>query len=302
MGPMSTVLATEALTRKFGPRTAVDRISLDVREGDIYGLLGLNGAGKTTTMRMILQLIRPTSGRVFLFGRDVSLHFRDCMREVGALVEHPAYYPYLSARKNLEIVRLMSVDVPEARIDDVLSLVGLSDRADERVSTYSQGMRQRLGIAMALLSRPRLVILDEPTNGLDPQGIKQIREAILHMNRSEGITFVISSHLLHEVEITCTRVGIIKSGKLVVQDHVSALLASTTHGLRVRTPRPEEAVEILKRSNDVLDAWIEDDRSVRATLSKKNFSSLNAALVSAGLPVEEFSPIRLTLEELFLLR
>jgi ABC-2 type transport system ATP-binding protein len=299
---MPSVLTTEALTRRFGSRVAVDSVDLDVREGDVYGLLGLNGAGKTTTMRMILQLIRPTSGRVRLFGRDASIFFRECMREVGSLVEHPAYYPYLSARQNLEVIRLMSIDVPERRIDEVLEQVGLAERRRDRVSTFSQGMRQRLGIAMAILTKPKLVILDEPTNGLDPQGIKQIRETILEMNKKDGITFVISSHLLHEIEVTCTRVGMIKAGKLIVQEEIEKLLASTTHGVRVRTPEPQRALQVLRSAPGVMDAWVEDERSVRATLSKREFPPLNAALVGAGIPVEEFSPIRLTLEELFLLR
>src|SRR5688572_10780042 len=166
---MSAVLETEGLTRKFGRFVAVDGLNLRVEEGDIYGFLGLNGAGKTTSIRMCLRLIRPTAGRVRLFGKDLHKSFISIMSQVGALVELPAYYPHLSARTNLEILRIMTPGVERARVDEVLELVGLGARRDSKVRTFSQGMRQRLGIAMALLPRPRLVILDEPTNGLDPQ-------------------------------------------------------------------------------------------------------------------------------------
>src|SRR5436190_16328763 len=199
---MVAVLQTQGLSKRFGAFQAVQDLNLEVQEGDIYGFLGLNGAGKTTTMRMILRLIRPTAGRVAIFGRDIRSDFIGIMKQVGSLVELPAYYPYLSAVKNLEILRLASGGVPVSRIAEVLDLVGLASRMHDRVGTYSQGMRQRLGIAMAFLAKPRLVFLDEPTNGLDPQGINHIRGMIKELNRKDGVTFVISSHLLHEIELT----------------------------------------------------------------------------------------------------
>src|SRR6185295_4155627 len=175
---MVSVLQTEGLTKHFGQFKAVEDLNLDVQEGDLYGFLGPNGSGKTTSMRMILRLIRPTADRVEMFGEDVQADFIGIMERVGALVELPAYYPYLSAVKNLEVLRLISGNVPEARIPEILDTVGLASRMHDRVRTYSQGMRQRLGIAMALLAKPRLVFLDEPTNGLDPEGINHIRQVI----------------------------------------------------------------------------------------------------------------------------
>src|SRR5579863_4199000 len=185
---MVALLQTEGLTKHFGSFPAVQDLNLEVQEGDLYGFLGPNGSGKTTTMRMILRLIRASSGRVFMFGRDTRTRFIEIMRQVGALVELPAYYPYLSAVENLEILRLVSGDTPASRIPEILETVGLASRMRDRVRTYSQGMRQRLGIAMALLTRPKLVFLDEPTNGLDPQGINQMRQVILDLNQKEGVT------------------------------------------------------------------------------------------------------------------
>lgn len=297
---MAAILKTVALRKHFGSFVAVDGVDLEVHEGDLYGFLGLNGAGKTTTIRMILQLIRPTAGEVFLFGKNVAGHFKEVMRQVGALVELPAYYPYLSAVKNLEILALMSGGVPKGRIEEVLELVGLGERMHQKVRTYSQGMRQRLGIAMALLCKPRLVILDEPSNGLDPQGINYIRNTILEMNKKDGITFVISSHLLHEVEITCTRVGIIRRGKLLVQDTVAKLLAETAGTVRVVARPLERLLDVLPQIRHVKELQRGEDGSVRVTLHEPKYSELNAALVQAGLAVEEFTPVRMSLEEYFL--
>src|SRR5262245_41602360 len=243
---MVAILETEGLTRKFGRLLAVDGLNLRVEEGDIYGFLGLNGAGKTTTIRMCLRLIRPTSGRVKLFGNDLRSSFISIMSQVGALVELPAYYPHLSARTNLEILRILTPGIDRRRVDEVLEHVGLAARRDSAVRTYSQGMRQRLGIAMALLPKPRLVILDEPTNGLDPQGIADIRNVLLDLNRRDGVTLVISSHLLHEVEVTCTRVGILKAGKLVEQETVEAIRNKAGTAVRIEADPAERALEIAR--------------------------------------------------------
>lgn len=297
---MAAILKTVALRKHFGSFVAVDGIDLEVHEGDLYGFLGLNGAGKTTTIRMILQLIRPTAGEVFLFGKNVAQNFKEVMREVGALVELPAYYPYLSAVKNLEILSLMSGGVPKGRIEEVLQLVGLGERMHHKVRTYSQGMRQRLGIAMALLCKPKLVILDEPTNGLDPQGINYIRSTIIEMNKKDGITFVISSHLLHEIEITCTRVGIVRRGKLLVQESVSRLLAETASAVRVVAKPLERLLDVLPQIKHVKELQRGEDGSVRVTLHEPTYADLNAALVQAGLAVEEFTPVRMSLEDYFL--
>ncbi len=296
---MVAILRTENLAKRFGKIQAVRGVDLSIEEGDIYGFLGLNGAGKTTTIRMILRLIRPDAGRTELFGRDVRRHFIEVMRKVGALVELPAYYPHLSAVRNLNLLRRISGSIERTRIDEVLDIVGLAKRKHSAVKTYSQGMRQRLGIAMALLPSPRLVILDEPTNGLDPQGIHDIREAIRRLNREEGVSFLISSHLLHEIEITCNRVGIIRDGQLVLQEKVKSLLARTSPSVRIECRPVEKALPMLRELDYVRE--VEDSDGVLiARLDPGDFARLNADLVKAGLEVSSFAPVRFTLEEFFL--
>ena len=296
---MVAILRTENLAKRFGKIQAVRGVDLTIEEGDIYGFLGLNGAGKTTTIRMILRLIRPDAGRTELFGRDIRRHFIEVMRKVGALVELPAYYPHLSAVRNLNLLRRISGSIERTRIDEVLDIVGLTKRKHSAVKTYSQGMRQRLGIAMALLPSPRLVILDEPTNGLDPQGIHDIREAIRRLNREEGVTFLISSHLLHEIEITCNRVGIIRDGRLVLQEEVKTLLTRRSPSVRIECRPVGKALPMLRELDYVRE--VEDSDGVLiARLDPGDFARLNADLVNAGLEVSSFAPVRFTLEEFFL--
>ena len=297
---MTAVLQTEGLTKHFGSFKAVQDLNLEVREGDLYGFLGPNGSGKTTSMRMILRLIRPTAGRVRMFGDEVDGNFIGIMQKVGSLVELPAYYPYLSAVKNLEILRLVSGGVPESRIPEILDLVGLGPRMHDRVGAYSQGMRQRLGIAMALLAKPRLVFLDEPTNGLDPAGINHIREVIQELNRRDGVTFVISSHLLHEVELTCTRIGMIKQGKLIVQDGLDAIIARTVDGLRIACTPREKAATLLKGREGIREVREEPGGTLRVVCDPARFGDVNSFLVGNGVTVSELTPARKTLEEFFL--
>jgi len=297
---MVAVLKTEGLTKHFGEFKAVQDLNLEVQEGDLYGFLGPNGSGKTTSMRMILQLIRATSGSVRVFGKEIRDHFIEVMKQVGALVELPAYYPYLSAVKNLEILRLASGGVPKSRIPEILETVGLGSRMNDRVGTYSQGMRQRLGIAMALLAKPKLVFLDEPTNGLDPHGINHIRSVIKELNRKDGVTFIISSHLLHEVELTCNRVGMIKQGKLLVEDRLDAIIARTVDGLRLRCePRPR-ALELLRSRDWIKEVHEEESGHLRVRCAEARFSEVNSLLVGGGVTVSELTPARKTLEEYFL--
>ncbi len=297
---MVAIVRTEGLSRSFGRLQAVRDLALEVDEGDVYGFLGLNGAGKTTTIRMLLGLIRPTAGRVALFGLDARENFIAVMKDIGALVELPAYYPHLTARQNLEIVRLATGGLAESLIPRTLESVGLEGRIDDRVRTYSQGMRQRLGIAMALLPQPRLVILDEPTNGLDPQGVNHVRSLIVELNKTKGVSFLISSHLLHEVEITCNRVGIIRAGQLVVQAKVADLLSETGGRVTLTIDRREEARAFLASLDYVKLADGGDGLQVHADPARH--AELNRALVSAGFNVSEFAPKRLTLEEYFLTR
>src|SRR5262245_43108210 len=241
------MIRTHRLTKRFGPITAVDRLDLDVREGDIYGFLGANGSGKTTTVRLLLGLVLATSGELELMGQRMPAAARRILPSVGSLVEAPAAYKHLSGRANLAVFDAMGPGGDRrsraARIEDALAEVGLSGVDNRPVRAYSLGMRQRLGLAGALMRKPRLLVLDEPTNGLDPQGIREIRDLLLTLNAA-GTTLFLSSHLLAEVEQVCTRVGVVNQGRLVLQDDIAALRAGT--GLvRVRTPDADRAVALL---------------------------------------------------------
>ena len=242
----------------------------------------------------------PTSGRVSVFGRDLREDFIGIMSRVGCLVELPAYYPYLSAWKNLEVLRLATGGIPEARIGEMLELVGLGGRMHDAVRTYSQGMRQRLGIAMALLPKPKLVFLDEPTNGLDPHGITQIRGILKDLNRTEGLTLVVSSHLLHEIELTCNRVAILKQGRLVLQDTLDRVLDRTVNGVLARTDADAKAAGILKAQSWVRGVSEDPGGGLRVACEAARFAEVNALLVGGGLAVRELTPVRQSLEEFFL--
>ncbi len=297
---MSAVLETHGLTRSFGKLTAVEDVHLRVEEGDVYGFLGLNGAGKTTTIRMLLRLIRPTSGSVTIFGKEMRRHFTSVMKDVGALIELPAYYPYLSGYKNMDVYRWWTGGVPARRIGECLEWVGLTAHMHRKVETYSQGMRQRLAIAMALLSSPKLVLLDEPLNGLDPHGIESIRKMIDRLNREEGVTFLISSHILHEVEMSCNRVGIIKEGKLIVQDTVRNLLEEAAGRVRIEADPREGALALLgKWGAATADP---DGTGILFQGKPGDFAAVNADLVRNDIRVRAFAPQRLTLEKYFLSR
>ena len=216
------ILKTENLSKSFGKTQAVDGLSLNVPEGSVYGFLGPNGGGKSTTIRMMMDLITPDSGEVFIQEKSVQKNRFKALSNIGALIERPDFYQHLSGQTNLEMLARMD-GVDSTRIQDVLSRVGLSKRASDKVKHYSQGMRQRLGIAQALLSQPKLLILDEPTNGLDPQGMKEVRELIGELS-SEGITVFLSSHLLDEVQKVCDHVGIINQGKLIIEGKIILIL------------------------------------------------------------------------------
>lgn len=222
------LLETNNLTKTFGTRTAVDRLSLRVEEGDIYGFLGRNGSGKTTTIRMITGLVYPDAGEVLIGGVDLRTNFKPAISQVGAIVENPVFYGYLSAYDNLCLMANLLPGITQKRVDEVLEMVGLRNRAKDKVRAYSLGMKQRLGIANALLGDPRLIILDEPTNGLDPQGMREIKEMIAQLASERGITFFISSHLLHEVEQICTKVGIVQDGRLLAEGKVASIVPPET--------------------------------------------------------------------------
>lgn len=294
------ILKTENLTKYFGGFCAVKSVDLEVKEGDIYGFLGLNGAGKTTTIRMILKLIKLTAGKIFIFGKPLGENFIEAMSQIGALVEQPVYYKHLTAEQNLEVLRLISCDTKKTRIQEALEEVGLLKYHRGKVGTFSQGMRQRLGIAMALLSQPKFVMLDEPTNGLDPQGIIDIRNLILHLNKKSGATFLISSHLLHEVELTCNRVGIIVKGELILQEEVNVILAKATTGCAIKPEPLDRAKEVIQKMDYVKKFTLDGDR-ISIEMPSLYFAKLNRELNQNGVQISELVPLRLSLEEFFLL-
>lgn len=248
------VLATIGLTKRYSKRLAVNGLNLDVRRGDVFGLLGPNGSGKSTTLRMVLGLVWPTAGSISLFGDDHSQsdQRRAALRRVGAVVEQPAFYPYLSGRQNLRGVAIFAGldSSPETRkrVDEALGYVGLSDRSEDAYRKYSLGMKQRLGIAAALLTQPELVLLDEPTNGLDPAGMVEVR-ALIKQLAQRGITVLLASHLLHEVQQVCTRVAIMKEGHLLAQGEVSDLLSAQI-GLQLGFADPA----LLQKAQETLHA------------------------------------------------
>ncbi|MGI8532803.1 MAG: ABC transporter ATP-binding protein [Geodermatophilaceae bacterium] len=289
------MIRTTGLTKRFGPILAVDQVDLDVRTGDIYGFLGANGSGKTTTVRMILGLVLATSGRVELLGQPIPKGAGRALQRVGSLVEGPAAYGHLSGRANLAVHDSAGVGgsrrTRRARIDGVLEQVGLSQVGRRPVKAYSLGMRQRLGLAAALLRRPELLVLDEPTNGLDPQGIREIRELLLSLHAG-GTTVFLSSHLLAEVEQLCTRVGVLDRGRLVLQDELAGLRAPTGRTV-VRTPDSD-------RAHALLDGQVEHREGERLLVRGSDAAELNARLVREGIRVSELGPERRTLEEVVL--
>ena len=221
---MQQIVQVKGLTKQFKNLTAVNDLSFSVNEGDVYGFLGQNGAGKSTSIRMMLTLIEPTSGQIELFGMDLARNRREILRNVGAVIEKPDVYKYLSAYENLELfARLSGIKPTKKLLMDQLEMVGLAARANDRVKTFSQGMKQRLGIGIALVHNPQLIVLDEPTNGLDPQGIADIRNLILHLSRDLKKTIVVSSHLLSEIEQVATRVLIIDKGRKLVEGNATEL-------------------------------------------------------------------------------
>jgi ABC-2 type transport system ATP-binding protein len=297
---VSEPLPVEArgLVKRYGEIVAVDRVDLTVERGDVFGYLGPNGAGKTTSLRMMLGLIRPTEGSVQLFGRDPLRDGAKALEGVAGFVEGPAFYPYLSGRRNLRLLADYDDGDSRSRIEEVLELVELRDRAKDRVGGYSHGMRQRLGIAAALLRQPRLLLLDEPTTGLDPAGMRDMRDLVRRL-AGEGITVLLSSHLLGEVEELCNRVAIIQKGRVVYQGPLHELLAGAASGYRLRSPEPARA-----RAVCLAQAGVEQvtsvDGEVRFQADEESVGALSIALGQARIAVTALVPETASLEELFL--
>ncbi len=290
-------IQTEQLARTFAGSKGVHGIDLDVPEGSIYGFLGPNGAGKSTTIRLVLGLLRPDAGDIRLFGEVFDRSHRSALRRVGALVDQPSLYPHLSARDNLEVTRRL-MGAPRARIDEVLDLVELGADAQRRVRTFSTGMRQRLGIALTLLNEPRLLILDEPTNGLDPAGIASIRRFILRMTHERGLTVFLSSHLLAEIEQVATHVGVIHDGRLLFQGSLAELRAMSRASLEIGCSDSAAACADLRKVGEHPEQV--DATTLRLSDSMLADYQINRLLVEHGHAVHRLTRSKRSLEELFL--
>src|SRR5436309_6083994 len=271
----------EGLVKRYGEIVAVDHVDLTVEAGDVYGYLGPNGAGKTTSLRMLLGLIRPNEGSVRLFGSDPLADGARALDGVAGFVEAPRFYPYLSGRKNLELLAAYDRGGARERIDSVLETVELADRARDKVKGYSHGMRQRLGIAAALLRDPHLLLLDEPTTGLDPAGIRDMRSLVRRL-AGEGITVLLSSHLLTEVEELCNRVAIIRKGRIVYEGRLVELMASAGGGYRLRVLDLERGHAVARAQPGLRDLRLEDD-ALRFSADEGAVAELSVALGEAGL-------------------
>jgi ABC-2 type transport system ATP-binding protein len=283
-------IEARGLVKRYGDITAVDHVDLSVGAGDVYGYLGPNGAGKTTSLRMLLGLIRPDEGSARLFGRDPLLEGARALDGVAGFVEAPRFYPYLSGRRNLELVAALDGDGAEYRIEEALDTVDLADRAKDKVGGYSHGMRQRLGIAGALLRDPRLLLLDEPTTGLDPAGMRDMR-ALIRRLADQGMTVLLSSHLMGEVEELCDRVAIVGSGRVLYEGALDELMASAAARYELRTTDDVRAAEIAREFGEIDGLHFAGDERAVAELS--------IALGQAGVGITALIPRTPTLEQLF---
>jgi len=292
------VLRTSGLSKRFARRWAVKDLSLEVYRGDVFGFLGPNGAGKSTTIRMILTLLRPSSGSVEIFGKDLHKNRRSVLSRVCGIVEKPDFYLYLSAYKNLEILGSMTRRIRREEILEALEEVGLKSRAFEKVKTFSHGMKQRLGIAQALLTKPELIILDEPTSGLDPQGMKEVRELIKKLSTEREMTIFLSSHLLSEVELVATRMAVVNHGELVVQGDVSKLLEREATEYSIQASPLDTAIQLIGNLSWAKVVSAENGK-IEVHVPPGRASELNRVLVTHAIDVSSFSPHR-TLEDFFL--
>ena len=291
-------VSARGLVKLYGELVAVDHVDLTVEKGDVFGYLGPNGAGKTTSLRMLLGLIRPTEGSIELFGRDPQVDGAKALNGVAGFVEGPTFYPYLSARRNLRLLAAYDDGDSRSRIEELLELVELADRGNDKVAGYSHGMRQRLGIAAALLREPKLLLLDEPTTGLDPAGMRDMRDLVRRL-AGQGITVLLSSHLLGEVEELCNRVAIIQKGRVVYQGALRELLAGAASGYRLRTPEPDRARAVCLAQAGV-EKVTSADGEVRFQADEDSVGALSIALGQARIAVTALVPETASLEELFL--
>ncbi len=297
---MQQIVQVTGLTKQFKNLTAVDGLSFSVNEGDVYGFLGQNGAGKSTSIRMMLTLIEPTSGEIEIFGMKLAKHRREILSQIGAVIEKPDIYKYLSAYDNLQLfAKLSGINPSRQQLMDQLEMVGLAHRANDKVKTFSQGMKQRLGIGIALVHNPRLIILDEPTNGLDPQGIADIRNLILHLSRESKKTVIVSSHLLSEIEQIATRVLIIDKGKKLVEGNANELFDPSQTIVELQTMDNVFALQQLKQSKWLNNLQAPRNNAIVLKLDRKEIPILHTDLAEMQVQLLSLQP-RHSLEDYFL--
>jgi ABC-2 type transport system ATP-binding protein len=291
-------IEVRGLCKRYGELTAVDNVDLTVEAGDVFGYLGPNGAGKTTSLRMMLGLIAPSAGTVRLFGRDPQASVR-ALEGVAGFVEAPTFYPYLNGRTNLDLLAALDGDGARGRIEEALEIVGLTDRAKDRVGTYSHGMRQRLGIAAALLRQPRLLLLDEPATGLDPGGMRDMRDLIRDLS-GRGMTVLLSSHLLNEVEDLCNRVAIVREGGVAYQGSLADLRRQAGGGYLLRTTDDERARRVAEAQPGISEVRGGAEGGVTLSVSDEDaVAALSLSLTESGALIRELSPRHASLEDLF---
>jgi ABC-2 type transport system ATP-binding protein len=297
---MPVIIEVKNLSKTFRDLKAVDDLSFSVSSGKVYGFLGQNGAGKSTTIRMLLTLIRPDEGTIELFGKDLQHHRKEILNRIGAIIEKPDLYKYLTAIENLRIFGILSgIKLSRSELLRKLEYVGLASRADSKVKTFSQGMKQRLGLAVALVNNPELIILDEPTNGLDPQGIADIRNLIMRLSSEEKKTVFISSHLLSEMEIIADSLLIINKGKKLVEGEMSELINPFKTKVELSTSAITEAVSYLQHSVWTSCFRSAEDDTIVLEMNKNDIPALNRDLVNNNIPVFAIRPVH-TLEDYFL--
>ncbi|WP_439744210.1 ABC transporter ATP-binding protein [Bacillus pseudomycoides] len=296
---MTTVLSVRNVKKVIGKKTLVENISFDVNQGEVFGFLGPNGAGKTTTIRMLVGLIKATEGTISIGGYNIKENFREAMRQIGSIVENPELYTYLTGWENLKQFARMLGGISDERILEIAKMVHLDERIHDKVKTYSLGMKQRLGIAQALLGNPKLLILDEPTNGLDPAGIREMREFIHKLVKEENMSVFISSHLLSEVQMICDRVAIIHKGKMITVAPIEELIKTASDRVEWIVTPISRALELLKTSKEIREISIDDERLL-CRMDIATISAWNKRFVKNGIDVHSVKELVFTLEDLFI--
>lgn len=297
---MNTVLELENVTKVLGKKKAVDNISFKVYEGEIFGFLGPNGAGKTTTIKMITGLLKVSQGEIFISGKNVKTDFENALKNVGGIIENPEMYGYLTGMDNLKLYAKMHGDIDKNRINEVVNMVKLENRINEKVKTYSLGMRQRLGVAQALLHKPKLLILDEPTNGLDPMGIKELRQTLRELAKSDGLSVLVSSHLLSEMELMCDRFGIIDQGKIIDIKSLGEIKKDKAKGIETYLLDVDPVDDALRIIQDMGITSSKGENGIIVQCTRANTLEINKRLLEKGIDIYPGSIVTKSLEEEFM--